>query len=302
MLAPLLEQDVLDKEAAKKLIEHVIEGGVSGIFLLGSTGEGPSLSYKARREVVSYCCEVVAKRLPVLVGVSDTAFGETIALAKFAHEAGASAIVLTQPYYFTMGQSEMAAYVERVLKEIPEGLAVMLYGIPFLTKACWDVETVLTLAKRHKQIIGVKDSSGDLPYFEKLCTLKKELPDFTIMIGPEHLLPQALAAGGDGGVFGGSNILPKMFVGQYEALANGEDEKKKEIFAAGINLFQDIYTLGAPSDHQFSRIIAGTKCAAAAKGLCGLHVSQPFTGYDESQLEKAKAILSKVEEKLKEAE
>ena len=108
-----------------------------------------------------------------------------------------------------------------------------------------------------------------------------------------------MAAGGDGGVNGGSNVLPGLFSSLYQTIAAGEDDQKIQALTDGINEFQEIYSLGSPTDHPFSRFISGTKCGLAAKGICGMHVNQPFSGYGNSQLAKAPEILFRLEEKLK---
>jgi dihydrodipicolinate synthase/N-acetylneuraminate lyase len=297
LATPLLEQDIIDKEGTRRLIEHVIAGGVAGIFVLGSSGEGPSLSYAARKEFIQYCCQVVAQRISVLVSISDTAFSETIALAEVAHKAGASAVVLTTPYYFSMSQSELFRYATRVAESIPQNMALLLYNIPFLTKESWSVETVQQLAEQHENIVGIKDSSGDLQYFEKLCkTLKEKRPDFTVMIGPEHLLPQAVQAGGDGGINGGSNIFPALFVSLYNALtAKERDETRVKKLTAQVDALQRIYQVGTSKENPFSRFIVGTKCALAGEGICSsTFVNQPFTTFTESQMGKMKQILAEL--------
>src|ERR1044071_1555970 len=86
---PLLESDVLDVAGLERLIEHVINGGVTGLFILGTTGEGPSLSYRLRRELIERTCRLVSGRLPVLVGITDTSFVESIELARLATTSGA---------------------------------------------------------------------------------------------------------------------------------------------------------------------------------------------------------------------
>ncbi|MGC3966100.1 MAG: dihydrodipicolinate synthase family protein [Pirellulales bacterium] len=81
MITPLVDRDELDVPGLERLIEHLIGGGVSGIFLLGTTGEAPSLGYRLRRELVERACKLAAGRVPVLVGITDTAFVESVALA-----------------------------------------------------------------------------------------------------------------------------------------------------------------------------------------------------------------------------
>src|SRR5947209_3616044 len=103
LVTPLVDRDTLDYAGLQRLVKHVVGGGVHGIFLLGTTGEAPSLSYRLRRELITRVCELVEKRVPILVGITDTAFVESVALANHAAQAGASAVVLSTPYYFPAG-------------------------------------------------------------------------------------------------------------------------------------------------------------------------------------------------------
>ena len=110
LVTPLTARDELDHNGLARLLDHVMDGGVSGVFILGTTGEAPSLSYRLRRELISTVARHVNGRIPVLVGVTDTAFVESVDLAKHACDAGADAVVLTTPYYFPAGQTELTSY------------------------------------------------------------------------------------------------------------------------------------------------------------------------------------------------
>jgi len=94
LVTPLIDRDQLDIPGMKRLVEHVLGGGVHGLFILGTTGEAPSLSYHLRRQWIDMVCELVAGRVPVLVGITDTSFFESFSLAKYASQAGANAVVL----------------------------------------------------------------------------------------------------------------------------------------------------------------------------------------------------------------
>ena len=109
MVTPLRNRDELDVAGLEKLIEHILAGGVSGLFILGTTGEGPSLSYRLRRELVERVCKQVKKRVPVLVGITDTAFVESVNLSHHSADAGASALVVAPPYYPVWGPPPPAA-------------------------------------------------------------------------------------------------------------------------------------------------------------------------------------------------
>lgn len=286
LVTPLVARDQLDVDGLGRLVEHVLSGGVSGVFVLGTTGEAPSLSYRLRREMIERSVEFVAGRVPVLVGVTDTAFVESVALAEYAAECGADAAVLTTPYYFPAGQTELTSYVEQIVPELP--LPLVLYNMPGLTKVWFEIETLQRLATL-PSIIGVKDSSGDLDYFARVCRLKDVRPDWSVLLGPEAMLDEAIRLGGDGGVCGGANFAPRVFVECYEALRDGVDTAARERHAEIVAL-QKIYEVGKYA----SRYIKATKSALSIMGVCGDLPADPFHPFLAPERAKVAAILEEV--------
>src|SRR6185369_5383821 len=132
LVTPLKDRDELDQAGLERLIEHVVGGGVHGLFILGTTGEAPSLSYRLRREFIGRVCQLTQGRVPVLVGITDTSFVESVALARHAADAGAMAVVLSTPYYFPAGQTDLLSYIRNIVAELP--LPLVLYNMPSLTK------------------------------------------------------------------------------------------------------------------------------------------------------------------------
>jgi 4-hydroxy-tetrahydrodipicolinate synthase len=252
-------------------VEHVLEGGVSGLFLLGTTGEAPSLSYRLRGELIRRACALVSGRVPVLVGITDTAFVESVQVARVAVEAGATALVLATPYYFPAGQTELIAYVEHLVQELP--LPVMLYNMPSLTKVSFEIDTLRRLTQLDA-IVGVKDSGGDMDYFAQLVTLRALRDDWSLMVGPEHLLVQALQLGADGGVCGGANVFPRWFVQCYRAVCAGDERTVAEMLER-IQAFQSVYAVGKYA----SRYIKATKCALSLLGICDDFLAEPFNHF-----------------------
>ena len=114
LLTPFRSNREVDVAALETLINRMIDGGVHGIFALGTTGEGPQLPHRLRHQIVEYVCEAVAGRVPVLVCISDTCFEEAVELADQAHSAGAAGVVKTAPYYLPMDQAELAEYTLRL--------------------------------------------------------------------------------------------------------------------------------------------------------------------------------------------
>src|SRR5947207_2055765 len=111
---PLHGRDALDVAGLERLIEHVLGGGLAGLFVLGTTGEATSLSYRLRREMIERTCRLVRGRVPVLVGITDTSFIESVELARFAEASGAQAVVASTPYYLPLGQPELIEYLEHL--------------------------------------------------------------------------------------------------------------------------------------------------------------------------------------------
>ncbi len=284
LVTPLRGRDELDKDGLTRLVEHVIAGGVHGLFILGTTGEAPSLGYRLRRELIDRVCQQVGGRVPVLVGITDTAFVESLRIAAAAESAGADAVVLSTPYYFPAGQTELIGYVEHLCELLP--LPLVLYNMPSLTKVWFDIETIERLA-RLERIIGVKDSSGDLDYYSRLVGLKSLRPDWSIMIGPEALLADSLSLGGDGGVSGGANLLPRLFVERFEAFGRGDTTRGDSLQSQIVSL-QRIYEIGKYA----SRHIKATKCGLSLVGICDDFMAEPFHRFRHPERREVARILA----------
>ncbi|MHC2066374.1 dihydrodipicolinate synthase family protein [Bremerella sp. T1] len=287
LVTPLLGRDELDREGLSRLVEHVIDGGVHGLFILGSTGEAPSLSYRLRREMIDAVCQQTDGRVPVLVGITDTAFVESVALAQHAADAGAAAVVLTTPYYFPAGQTELLSYIRNINAELP--LPLMLYNMPQLTKVWFEQETLKQLTEL-ENIVGLKDSSGDLNYFERAAKLKAIRTDWSVMIGPEAKLPEAMQLGGDGSVAGGANVTPRLFVDCYEAQRSGDATKLAELHQR-IQDFQQVYEIGKYA----SKYIKATKCCLSLMGICSDFMAEPFHNFREPQRLQVAQILNELD-------
>jgi 4-hydroxy-tetrahydrodipicolinate synthase len=287
MITPMTSRDRLDTEGLGRLVEHLIEGGVRGVFVLGTTGEAPSLSHRLQHEVVTRTVELVAARVPVLVGITDPSFVETVRLAEHSASSGAAGLVLSTPYYFPAGQTELKNYIDQLVPQLP--LPVMLYNIPSLTKVWFEISTLEALSE-HSQIVGLKDSSGDMDYFQRAVGLKRLRPDWSIMIGPEALLANALDFGADGGVSGGANLYPNLFVSLIQAVARG-DEQARGLLQRQIEGLQRIYDIGKYA----SRHIKGTKCGASLLGICDDFLADPFHRFRPEDRQRVASVLREVE-------
>lgn len=269
MVTPLLDNGTLDAEGAERLVNHLLDGQVSGLFLLGTTGEGTNLSPALRDDLVCRVCRQVSGRVPVLVGVTDTDFSESLRLAERAADAGAAAIVAAAPSYFALGQPELVAYYTRLAERQP--LPVFLYNMPSHTKVMLEVETVRALAQNPK-IAGIKDSSANIAYFNSIRRIKSERASFAVFMGPDEALGEAVMLGADGGVCSGANLLPKLFVALYRAAKACDAARVRELQERVLRLDDAVYTVG----HYASRYVKGIKCALNLMGLCSEVLTEPF--------------------------
>ncbi len=276
MVTPLLDYDKLDAAGLERLIEHILGGGVHGLFILGTTGEAPSLSYRLRQELIERTCRQVNGRVPVLVGITDTAFVESVRMAGLAAEAGAAAVVLAPPYYFTPSQTELLEYLEHLVRQLP--LPLFLYNQPAHTKVPFEIETVRRAAQL-PGVVGIKDSSANMIYFHRLVSLFQDRPDFTLLIGPEELLAEAVLLGGHGGVSGGANLHPRLYVQLYEAARDHDLDRVAALHRQVLRLSSGLYSLGGPG----AGVSKGLKCALSILGICADFLAEPFPRLDPPQ-------------------
>ena len=287
MVTPLLENMQLDIEGLHKLIEHLLEGGVHGIFLLGTNGEGPSLDSETRKQLISEACKFVNKRVPVLVGITDTSLKSTIEVADHAKAHGADALVVAPPYYFPISQQEMVEYLQVLVPQL--SLPFLIYDIPSCTKMHLSVETI----KKAKELgaIGVKDSSGDMTSLYEVIHEFKDCAEFSIIAGAELFLPDAVLAGGHGAVAGGANIFPRLFVDLYEASCSNDLNKIKTLRQQVLKMHNTIYNIGDSA----TKSIKAIKGALAIMNICSDHMAQPLKRFGPENRNKIKTYLSEFE-------
>ena len=279
LVTPLLDNETIDNKGLERLFEHIIKGGVHGIFILGTTGEFASLSYKLRRELINHTCKIVNRRLPVMVGISDSSFTESLNLARVAAECGADAVVLTPPYYYAPGQPELLEYLKRIMKQMP--LPLYIYNMPVHTKVIFEPATVRD-ASTIPGIIGMKDSSSNLAYFKQIQFALRDRPDFTFLVGPEEFMSEFVLTGGHGGVNGGANMFPKLYVQLYNASVARDFDTIGRLQQKVMQISTTIYKVG----HHGSSYLKGLKCSLSVMGICDDFMAEPFHRFKEPEREK----------------
>lgn len=288
LVTPLIDNETLDVESLERLIEHLIKGGVHGLFVLGTTGEEQSLSYEMRKQMIRESCRINRGRLPLLACVTDTSIVESINLANVAADCGADGVVSAPPYYFATGQPELAQFYEELVPQLP--LPVFLYNMPSHVKVSFAPDTVARIAK-NEQVVGFKDSSANAVYFQSVMYKMQHRPDFAMLVGPEEITGECVLLGADGGINGGANMFPELYVSMYEAAKSHDIERVLGLQQIIMQISQSIYTVGKHG----SSYLKGLKCALSLLGIINDDfVASPFYKFEEPEREKIRQALDKL--------
>lgn len=282
LVTPLAARDEVDKAGLARIIERMMSAGVHGVFALGTTGEAPALSLAARRAMVVETCKLVRNRVPVLVGVSDCSVAEALAMAHYAAEAGASGVVFACPFYFPMTGEGLLRWSLAFAEATP--LPFFLYNIPSHTRNAFPLDTVRAIAP-HPKCIGMKDSSGDWEYFGALIEMARDFPNYTVLIGPEERLARALDMGAHGGVTGGGNLAPSLFVDIWRSSRDNQRATAHALQETSLFLCREIYAEG---------YIPGLKSALELAGICSGRLTDglvPVEGEARERIRRALAAL-----------
>ncbi|MBE0654892.1 MAG: dihydrodipicolinate synthase family protein [Bacteroidales bacterium] len=287
LITPLLNDDELDTEGLQSLLDHVIRGGVHGIFILGTTGELSRLSFPLREQMISYTCRIVNKRVPVLVGISDTSMHESLRLGALAYTFGADAAVLAPPYYYPVEQDELLDYFRAIAGKTD--LPVFLYNNPARTQIVIEIETVVN-ASKIPGIVGIKDSSGDPEYIEKLISALRSLPGFPVFIGPEEFLAKSVLTGANGGVNAGANLFPELYVELYEAVKKEDLQRVEKLQAILDDIRYTLYQIGKGKPN----LIKIIKEALFQKGISHPYMARPYIPFSEQEKQEIASCLQRL--------
>jgi 4-hydroxy-tetrahydrodipicolinate synthase len=280
ILSPLHPDDAVDEKSLHHLVEHILGGGATGIFALGSSGEGPLLSLDQRRTIVTTAVQAIRGRGPLLVGIEECSVRKVREVMKALNVPGVDAFVATLPFYGEVSDVGMQLdFFRSIADEAPRPL--ILYNIPSAVHAVLEPETLFELSK-HSNIVAVKDSYGDMARFQRLLRLCSQ-GDFAIFQGTQRVAGLSLLAGADGLVPGLANLAPSWFAEMIEAARHQQVEKVLDIQGRIVRL----WTLQTYSSHWLSCL----KVAANLLGLCGPTASAPLPTLREEEVARVKGML-----------
>jgi len=205
-------------EATGELADWLIKKGVNGLFIAGSTGEGPLMSLQERKDLAEFMVQLVGGRIPLIVHTGCASAADTIELTKHAREIGADAAGVVTPYYYHCDQRALQQYHSKIAQTTPD-FPMLLYNIPALTNNELAPKLVDSLVRRHANIVGIKDSSGSLELLGEYLRIPGD--DFAVICGMDYLVLEALQLGAHGNVSSTANVVPHFFVKIQENFRKG---------------------------------------------------------------------------------
>ena len=281
MVTPVKENGTLDTQAVERIIAFFAQAGVSPL-LMGTTGEGNSVSQKDGQLFVETAVKAAQGRITIYAGLTGNCFAEQLAQAEAYTHAGADVIVATLPTYYALTEEQMENYYRTLASSIKGPL--MLYNILATTHMSIPVEVIRRLAD-HPNIVGLKDSERDLERMAQCIEIAKGREDFCYLCGWAAQSAHSLELGGDGIVPSTGNFVPEMFQQLYEAAVKGDMATANRL-QDETNEIAKIYQ----KDRTLGQSLTALKVMMQTKGLCEPWMLMPLT---RLSAEEEKAIAAK---------
>jgi 4-hydroxy-tetrahydrodipicolinate synthase len=282
MVTPVKENGTLDTQAVERIIAFFAQAGVSPL-LMGTTGEGNSVSQKDGQLFVETAVKAAQGRITIYAGLTGNCFAEQLAQAEAYTHAGADVIVATLPTYYALTEEQMENYYRTLASSIKGPL--MLYNILATTHMSIPVEVIRRLAD-HPNIVGLKDSERDLERMAQCIEIAKGREDFCYFCGWAAQSAHSLELGGDGIVPSTGNFVPEMFQQLYEAAVKGDMATANRL-QDETNEIAKIYQ----KDRTLGQSLTALKVMMQTKGLCEPWMLMPLT---RLSAEEEKAIVSQM--------
>jgi len=280
LVTPMASDGALDEKALRRLVDLQIEGGVSGLVPVGTTGESPTLDGDECKRVIRVVVEQSRGRVPVIAGAGSNSTAEAIHYAKDAREAGANATLQVAPYYNKPTNQGFLGHFRAIADAVD--LPLIVYNIPGRTGKNIDNPTMLELAT-HRNIVGVKEASGDIGQIMDLIARKPA--DFAVLSGDDNLVFPIMALGGTGVISVASNLVPKEMARFVGAALKGDWSTARKLHYELLPLFKAIFIETNPIP---------IKAALAMKGMITESYRLPMCGMAPKNRESLQAALKEL--------
>ena len=281
IITPFNSDLSIDYKSLEKQIEHLISNNINYLVVLGTTGESVTQSESEKDELVRFIKEKVNKRVPIVLGMGSNNTQALVEKIKKTDFSGIDAILSVAPYYNKPTQEGLYQHFKAISEASP--LPIILYNVPGRTSSNLSAKTTLRLAHDFKNIVAVKEASGD---FSQVMYILKDKPEYFAVISGEDALTLPLISAGVSGVISVvANALPKEFSEMVQLALNDNFTEAKKIHYKLLEFIDTLFVEGNP---------AGVKEALSIKGITKNHLRLPLVPVSKETHQKLKDLLSKM--------
>jgi 4-hydroxy-tetrahydrodipicolinate synthase len=281
IVTPFLKSGAIDFDSYGKILEHIIRGGVEYVVCLGTTGESPTVSKPEKKTLIEFTVDRIAKRVPLVVGIGGNNTSDVVLNIHSSPLKGVDAILSVCPYYNKPQQEGLYQHFRTISEASP--VPVILYTVPGRTGSNLAAKTTLRLAAECKNIIGIKEASGNLDQIYQV--LKNRPKDFLVISGDDGLTLPMLSAGADGVISVIANAYPKEFSSMVRYGLAGNFEKARVIHFELIDIINAIFADGSPG---------GIKALLEMKKLCQNIQRLPLVSVNQETSKLIKSLSEKL--------
>ncbi len=278
MVTPFKNDLSIDFEATEKLVNHLIKTGTDTICVAGTTGESPTLTHEEERELCKFVQKVSNKKVKIILGAGSNSTATAVESTKAAEKLGVDGVLSVVPYYNKPSQEGMLEHFGQIAK--CTSLPIILYNIPGRTGINMEPKTVSELAKKHKNIVGYKDATGNLENTSQVVQLAPK--DFLVYSGDDSLTLPMLSVGAIGVISVASHIVGSEIKDMINSFFAGKTDLAKEIHNKLFPLFKELFKAPNPTC---------IKAALEIRGLCKSNLRPPLVKLNKKQLDELKEIM-----------
>jgi len=224
-ITPFTREGELDTEALRTCARFWVDNKVSALVPCGSNGEAPYLSRQERRKVIETVVDEANGKVPVVAGTGSMSTRETIMLTQDAKDLGVDAALVVTPFYFKLSSREISEHYRTLLNAVD--LPIVIYNVPKFTGFSIEPNVISQLASEHENVVGVKDSSGNIDTITEIIRLVGKKT--SVLAGAADLTLPALKLGAKGAVIAVANVFPRFCVNLYEAFRKGNHKQASEL-------------------------------------------------------------------------
>ena len=264
IVTPFTQDDKVNFEELGKMIDFQIAGGTDAIIICGTTGESSTLTHEEHDACIKFAVEHTAGRVPVIAGTGSNSTAEAIRLSTHAQNNGADALLLVTPYYNKATQKGLIQHYTAIANSVD--LPIILYNVPSRTGVNILPQTAVTLAKNVKNIVAVKEASGNISQVAELAALADGCID--IYSGNDDQVVPLLSLGGVGVISVLSNVMPKLTHDMVMSYLNGDVKLSRQLQLSVMNLNKALFCEVNPIPVKEALNMMGWNAGAVRSPLC----------------------------------